>query len=176
MALPTTGRLIPADFLTTHHYIFGQLKVIQSGLMGMLSDTTSSYLEMTEASMALIYKPDKVINYAPQIYLVRSQVVVVGLNKREYLGLQGVMRSGYQRLFPYPVQITTPSYDITGTLEWSGRLEFSALMSEGTNAFLMIYDARLSAPLFPALHLEAPVMLLNRNFLDTMVVLRKPES
>jgi hypothetical protein len=108
--------------------------------------------------------------------LVRSLVVAVVLNRRDFLGVQGVMRSGYQRLLPYSVQITASSYDITGTVEWTGRLEFPALITEGTNDFLMIYDAALTAPLFPALRLEAPVILLNRKFLETMVVLRKAEG
>jgi hypothetical protein len=170
---PFAPRLIPAEFLTTHHYIFGQCKVPQSGLMGMLSDPTSSYLEMNDASIALIYKPDKVINYAPVLWNVKSQLVAVCLNKRDYIGLQGIMRGGYTRLIPYPVQITTPTYDITGILEWSGRFEFSALMHEGTNAFFILYDASLSAPLVPALHIESPATLVNRVFLETLIVLKK---
>lgn len=176
MSQPLPNRVIPAELLTTHHYIFGQLKVIQSGLMGMLSDVNSSYLEMTEASLALIYKPDKVVNYASQLYLVRSRVVAVALDKRDYLGLQGVMRGGYQRLYPYAVQITTPTYDITGTLDWYGRMEFMAVMSEGTNDFLLINDASLTAPLFPALRITAPVILVNRTYLESMVVQQKTEG
>lgn len=176
MSQPMPNRYIPAEFLTTHHYIFGQLKVIQSGLMGMMSDVNSSYLEVTEASLALIYKPDKVVNYAPLLNLVRSRVVVVRLGKRDYLGMQGVIRSGYQRLYPYPVQITTSTYEITGTLDWTARLEFMAVMSEGTNDFLLIHGASLKSPLFSALHLEAPVMLVNRTYIESMVVQPKAEG
>jgi hypothetical protein len=149
--MPLTNRFIPVECLTTHHYIFGQLRVIQSGLMGMMSDVNSSTLEMTEASLAQIYKPDKVVSYTPLLYMVRSRVVVVSLGKRDYLGVQGMMRSGYQRLYPYQVQITT-------------------------NDFLMINNASLSSPLFPALHLEAPVMLLNRCYLETLLLLPKTEG
>jgi hypothetical protein len=176
MTQPIPGRHIPAEILTTHQYIFGQLKVPQSGLMGMLSDINSSYLEMTEASLALIYKPDTVVNYAPLLYMVRSKVVAVSLSKRDFLGVQGVLRSGYQRLYPYPVQITTATYEITGTLDWYNRLEFMAVMSEGTNDFLLLNGANLSAPLFPTLRLEAPVMLVNRTYLETLVVLPKAEG
>jgi hypothetical protein len=41
-----------------------------------------------------------VVNYAPLLYMVRSRVVAVSLGKRDYLGMQGVIRSGYQRLYP----------------------------------------------------------------------------
>ncbi len=173
MVSPVQNRLIPAEILTSSHYIFGQIKVIQSGLVGMLTDTTNSFLEVDEASIAPIFKPSNVMNYASQLYMVRSEIAAVCLGKRDYMGLQGVLKSGYQRLVPYPVLISTRTYDITGTIEWSGRFEFSALISEGTSSFFMIYDAILTAPLYPELKLEAPVICLNRNYLESLIVTKK---
>lgn len=173
MVSPIPNRLIPAEILTSSHYIFGQIKVIQSGLLGMLTDTTSSFIEVNEASIAPIYKPSNVMNYASQLYLVRSEIAAVCLSKRDYMGLQGVMKSGYQRLIPYPVQISTRIYDLTGTIEWSGRFEFSALISEGTSNFFMVYDGLITAPLYPELKIEAPVIILNRSYLETLIVTKK---
>lgn len=173
MVSPIANRLIPAEILTSSHYIFGQIKVIQSGLVGMLTDTTNSFLEVNEASIAPIYKPSSVMNYASQLYMVRSEISAVCLNKRDYMGLQGVMKSGYQRLIPYPVQISTRTYDLTGTIEWSGRFEFSALISEGTSSFFMVYDGMITAPLYPELRIEAPVIILNRNYLESLIVTKK---
>ncbi|MFZ2095890.1 MAG: hypothetical protein WAV05_04555 [Anaerolineales bacterium] len=173
MVSPIANRLIPAEILTSSHYIFGQIKVIQSGLVGMLSDTTNSFIEVNEASIAPIFKPSSVMNYAAQLYMVRAEIAAVCLGKREYMGLQGVMRGGFQRLIPYPVQISTRTYDLTGTLEWSGRFEFSALISEGTSHFIVIYDGVITAPLYPELKIETPVILLNRSFLESLVVTKK---
>jgi hypothetical protein len=173
MVSPVPNRLIPAEILTCSHYIFGQIKVIQSGLVGMLTDMTTSFIEVNEASIAPIHKPSSVMNYASQLYLVRSEIAAVTLRKRDYMGLQGVMKSGYQRLIPYPVQISTRTYDVTGTIEWSGRFEFSALITEGTSYFIIVYDAVLTAPLYPDIRLEAPVILLNRSFLETLIVTKK---
>jgi hypothetical protein len=170
MVSPIAQRLIPAEILTSSHYIFGQIKVIQSGLVGMLTDMTTSHIEISEASIAPIHKPSSVMNYAPLLYMVRSEIAAVSLRKREYMGLQGMLKSGYQRLIPYPVQISTRTYDITGTIEWSGRFEFSALITGGTSYFIIVYDATLTAPLYPEIKLEAPVMLLNRSFLETLTV------
>jgi len=173
MVSPITNRLIPAEILTSSHYIFGQIKVIQSGLVGMLTDTTNSFLEVNEASIAPIYKPSSVMNYATQLYMVRSEIAAVCLSKREYMGMQGVMKGGFQRLIPYSVQISTRTYDLSGTLEWSGRFEFSALLTEGTSNFFMVYDAVLTAPLYPEVKIESPVILLNRNYLETLIVTKK---
>jgi hypothetical protein len=114
-----------------------------------------------------------VVNYAAQLYMVRSEIAVVSLRKRDYMGLQGVMKSGYQRLIPYPVQISTRTYDVTGMIEWSGRFEFSALITEGTSYFIIVYDATLTAPRYPEIKIESPVMLLNRSFLETLIVNKK---
>jgi hypothetical protein len=170
MVSPIPNRLIPAEILTSSHYIFGQIKVIQSGLVGMLTDTTTSYIEVNDASIAPVHKPASVVNYTTQLYMVRSEIAAVSLRKRDYMGLQGVLKSGYQRLIPYQVQISTRNYDLTATLEWSGRFEFSALITEGTSHFIILYDVSLTAPLYPDLKIEAPVMLLNRAFLETLIV------
>lgn len=170
MVSPIPNRLIPAEILTSSHYIFGQIKVIQSGLVGMLTDTTTSYIEVNDASIAPVHKPASVVNYTTQLYLVRSEIAAVSLRKRDYMGLQGVLKSGYQRLIPYQVQISTRNYYLTATLEWSGRFEFSALITEGTSHFIILYDVSLTAPLYPDLKIEAPVMLLNRAFLETLIV------
>jgi hypothetical protein len=168
-----TVRFLPAEFLTTNHFIFGQMRVPPSGFFGMMSDPTSAYLEINDVSIARILKPDKVINYAQVLWLVKQQIVAVCVNKREYIGVQAIARSGYTRMIPYSVQITTPDYEITGTLEWSGRFEISVLMSEGTNAFLVLFDAVLSGVLFPNLHIERPAILLNRNYLNSMICQKK---
>ena len=170
MVSPIPNRLIPAEILTTSHYIFGQIKVLQSGLVGMLTDTTTSHIEVNDASIAPVHKPASVVNYTSQLYMVRSEVAAVSLKKRDYLGLQGVLKSGYQRQIPYSVQISTRTYDVTGTLEWSGRFEFPALIAVGTSNFLILYDATLTAPLYPELKIESPVILLNRAFLETLIV------
>ena len=80
MVSPIPNRLIPAEILTSSHYIFGQIKVSQSGLVGMLTDTTNSFLEVNEASIAPIYKPSSVMNYASQLYMVRSEIAAVCLS------------------------------------------------------------------------------------------------
>jgi len=173
MVSSVTNRLIPAEILTSSHYIFGQIKVSQSGLLGMLTDTNNSHLEMNDTSIAPIHKPSSVMNYTPQLYLVRSEVAAVCLSKRDYMGLQGVMKAGYQRLFPYLVQISTRTYDISGMIEWSGRFEFSALLTEGTSNFFIVNDATLTAPRYPELKISSPIIILNRSFLESLILNKK---
>jgi len=59
MVQPLITRNIPAEFLTANHYIFGQTLVSNTGMLGLLCDPTSSFVELNDSSMARIVKPDK---------------------------------------------------------------------------------------------------------------------
>jgi hypothetical protein len=155
MVQPLTVRYVSADFLTSSHHIFGQIKVGQTGVTGLLSDPRNSHIEINDASLARIQQPDKVINYAQMLWLVKSQVVAVCIHKREYAGSTAVLRAGYTQVFPYHVEITTSIFEVTGTLDWSGRFDFSALMTEGTNAFILLYDALITSSFSSDLHIDS---------------------
>ncbi len=166
-------RNIPADFYTRNHYIFGQVKVTNSGLLGLLADPTTSGLEVKEASLARIVKPDKVINYAPTMWVVKDQLIAVCLTKRDFVGTTSLIRGGYSRINNYSVQITTPVYEITGNLEFTGQFKFSVILGDGSNPFLLLFDATLVATLFPVLHCEAEALLVNRKAIDSLVQVKK---
>lgn len=173
MVQPMTVRYVSADFLTSSHHIFGQLKVGQTGVTGLLSDPRNSYIEISDASLVRIQQPDKVINYAQMLWLVKSQAVAVCIHKREYAGSTAVLRAGYTRVLPYHVEITTAIFEVTGTLDWSGRFEFSVLMTEGTNAFILLYDALITSSFSSDLHIDSQVALINRNYISTLILTRK---
>jgi hypothetical protein len=170
MVQPLAARFIPADFLTTNHYIFGQLRVTHTGIIGMLTDQTTSVIEINDASITRIHKPDKVINYASEMWLVKRQILAVCLTKREFVTSQ--LRPQFSRPYPYNVEITTPVYEIKGVLEWPGRFKFSSLLSEGST-FFMLQDAQIDAILFPALHIASPYMMVNRDYMDSLLIVKK---
>lgn len=145
-------------------------------MMGLLIDINSRFVELNDANVACIVNPDKVIDYTPVLWLVKPQIIGVCMSKRDYTGSMSMIRAGYTRMQTYPVKIITPVYEIQGTLEWAGRLEFYALMSEGTSPYLILDNVVVTATLFPALHIESQTMLLNRNYLEAMTITKSPES
>lgn len=173
MVQPITSRLIPADLYTSSHCIFGQIKVTNTGVIGLLSDINTSFIEVTEASVARVQAPDKVINYASIAWAAKSRVVAVGITRRDHAGAASLLRGGYIHVYPYPVQIATPDFEIQGTIEWAGRFDFAALMGEGTNTFFVLHDAVLTSTVYPALRAECPALCLNRNFLDSLILVKK---
>jgi hypothetical protein len=166
----TTQRLIPVDFYTPSYRIVGKISIPNTGLVGVMNDPTNSFMEILDAHLARAHMPSKLVDHYEVIRIVKSQIFAIALSRREDLGPQGLARGGYVRLTEYPVHITTPVYELDGTVEWGGRFEFSSIMVEGTRDFIPLYKALLTAILIPALKVESPAMLFNRKQVDLLAL------
>jgi len=167
--MPT--RTVQVDFLTSSYRVVGKLTVSSGGVLGVLSDPTTSFMEVHEASMARIHMATKLVENPQLVRVVKQQIVAVVLGRREDIGSLSIARTGYSRIFSYTIRITTPIYELEGTLEWPGRFDFTAIMAEGTSEFIPVYDASLGAILFPSLLIQSPVVLFNRAHLGTLVLM-----
>lgn len=165
-ATNVTQRLIPVDFYTPSYRIVGKITLPNTGLVGLMNDPNNSFMEIMDAHLARAHMPSKLVDHYELVRIVKSQIFAIALSRREDLGPQGLARGGYVRMIEYPIRITTPVYELDGTLEWGGRFEFSAIMVEGTRDFIPLYKATLTAILIPALKVESPAMLFNRKQVD----------
>jgi hypothetical protein len=172
-----TQRMISADFLTSSYRVVGKLMVPHSGVMGLMNDPTSGFMEVLEAKLARVHMPTKLVGEYGVVDLVKSNVFAVCLTRREDTGPQAVARGGYQSLVKYHLRLTTQVYELEGTLDWAGRFDFATIMVEGMRDFVPLYDATLTAILIPQLRIESPAMLFNRKQVDllTMVTDKKKE-
>jgi hypothetical protein len=164
----TTHRLLSADFLTLSYRVVGKMLVPNTGVVGMLNDTTSSFMEVMEAKLARIHMPTKLVGEYEVIDLVKTNVFAVCLTRREDVGPQALARGGWQNMTKYNIRVTTQVYELEGTLEWTGRFDFSTVMVEGTRDFIPLYNATLTAILIPQLRIESPVILFNRQQVDLL--------
>ncbi len=164
-------RLIPVDILTSSYRIVGKLGVPTAGVMGLLSDDTNSFMEIHTANMARIHLATKLAEQTQVVRVVKRQIVALCLTRREDVGPVTTMRGGYTRPYRYPIRVTTPIYELEGTLEWPGKFDFSAIMIEGKCDFVPVYDASLGAVLFPTLLIQSPVAIFNRAHLNTLILM-----
>ena len=165
-----TVRLVQVDILLPAYRVVGQVKVTGTGLVGLLNDPTTSFLEVLNATTARIHMPSKAAGTHKLIRLVRDQVFVVGVPKRNLLGPLSLQRGGYTQIVPYPVFLTTPVYEVRGTLEWAGRFDFAAVMVEGSRDFVPLLDATVHAIVLPNFQMNAAALLFNRRQVCTLVV------
>jgi hypothetical protein len=165
-----THRLLTADFLTPSYRIVGRILVPNTGMTGLMNDTTNSFMEVLEAKLARLHMPTKLVGEYNVIALVKLNIFAVCLTRREDVGPLALARGGYKSLTRFPVRVTTPVYELEGTLEWAGRFDFATIMVEGTRDFVPIYDATLSSILIPQLRVESPGMLFNRRHVDLLAL------
>ena len=165
-----TPRTVSVDMLTSSYRIVGELPVTNSGVLGVVGDTTSSYMEIYNTNLARIHMATKLVEQAPLVRVVKSQVIAVCVNRRDEVAPQIAARAGYSRIGKYPVKITSTIYETEGTFEWSGRFDFTAVMAEGSCEFITLYDATVGAILFPMLLIQSPIILFNRRFINTLTL------
>ncbi len=165
-----THRLLAADFLTPSYRVVGKLMVPNTGMVGMMNDTTTSFMEVLDAKLARIHMPTKLVGEYEVIDLVKTNIFAVCLTRREDVGPQALARGGYQNMIKYNIRVTTQVYELEGTIEWAGRFDFATIMVEGIRDFVPIYDAVLTAILIPQLKIESPAVLFNRKQVDVLAL------
>jgi hypothetical protein len=167
---PGTNRYISADFFTPSYRIVGKIAIPSTGLMGLVNDPMTSFMEIHDARLARLHMPTKLVDHYETVRLVRSQVFAICLARREDIGPHIASRTGYARSYEYRVLMTTPVYELTGIVEWSGRFDFSVVMVDGKSDFVPLYNTMLTAILIQALKVESPALLFNRKHIDLMAL------
>ncbi len=165
-----THRVIAADFFTQSYRIVGKTMVPNTGILGLVNDPTTSFMEILDARMARAHMPSKLVDHYEVVRIVKSQIFAIAMARREDLGPQALARGGYVRLTEFPMHINTPVYELDGVLEWAGRFDFSTIMVEGSREFVPIYKATLTAILIPALKVDSPAILFNRTKVDLLAL------
>lgn len=168
---PRTSRFVSADFLTPGYRIVGKILVTNTGAVGLMNDPTTSYMEVHDAKLARLHMPTKLVDHFEVVRLVKKQVFAVCMGRKEDVGPTALARGGYSKIVEYSVRVTTQVYELQGTLEWPGRFDFSAIMSEGTRDFIPLYHSLLTAILIPSLRIESESVLFNRTQVDMLALL-----
>jgi hypothetical protein len=163
-----THRMLAADFLTQSYRVVGKMMVPNTGVVGLINDPTTSFMEVVDAKLARIHMPTKLVGEYKVIDLVKDNVFAICLTRREDLGPQALARGGYHNLVEYSIRVTTQVYELEGKLEWAGRFNFATVMVEGVRDFVPLYDATLTAILIPQLRIESPAILFNRRQVDLL--------
>ncbi len=172
----TATRSITIELLTSSYRIIGKTDVTSGGMIALLSDHTCSFIEVHDANMGRIHISNKVAEPAPIIRVVKDQIAAVCLSRREDVGPTAGNRPGYSRVYQYPLRLSTPVYEIEGTLEWAGRFDFTVVMVDGASDFVPLYDVSLGAIVFPSLLIQSPAVIFNRRHVNTLILMNEGQQ
>jgi len=160
---------ITVEILTASYRILGKVLVTRTGLIGVMTDTNSSIVDIHEAQMARLHIPNKLTNRFQAAQVVKSQVVAVSVQRRDDLG--PLVTGAYNNpVNQFTVHLITSDYEMDGVIEWNGRFDMAALMGQGYRDFIPLYHAVISAVLNPAVKIESPAVLVNRRFIDLVAL------
>ncbi|NQS92507.1 MAG: hypothetical protein HQ574_08870 [Chloroflexi bacterium] len=162
-----TKRIIPVHVLTSSYRIAGSVKVSNSGLSGLLTDSTSEFMTIMDASLARIHDPDFLVQKLTDIRLVKNKIHSVSVKRRQDIGPKGITRAGYEHVNSFNISITDSTYEYEGCLEWPGRFDFKALMSGGSWEYLPVFDGIVRSIVYPDLEIRSEAMLINRIHIAT---------
>ena len=110
--------------------------VPHTGLVGILNESKSSFMEIMDAKCARIHMPTKPVGEYEVIDQVKSNLFTVCLTRREDMGPQALAQGSYQNLARYHIRVTRHVYELEGTLEWTGRFDFACVMVDGFREFV----------------------------------------
>lgn len=164
-------RSISVVLYTPTHSISGQIVPGTQGLFSYLNLPTESYIEIGGGTISPLHQITQSPETFPQLWLVKDEIVAVLVETRGGLGPASTVRAGYTRPFPHLVRILSGGYEIRGSLQSGARFDFAALMFEGESNFVPLYDANLSAILFPRVQAEVPAMVFNRTMVHAINLL-----
>jgi hypothetical protein len=167
-----THRQLSADFLTLSYRVVGKILVPNNGMVGLMNDKNTSFMEVVDAKLARIHMPTKLVEEYEMIDLVKTNLFAVCLTRREDVGPQALARGGYKNLVKYNIRVTSQVYELEGILEWTGRFDFATTMLEGTGDFVPLYNATLTDILIPQLRIESPAILFNRRQVDLLALIK----
>jgi len=168
---------IAVEAYTATHQIRGNVLPGTTGLFSYMNLPTESSLEVEEADVSLLYQIGQAADRCPRVWLVKDEIVAVLVHSLGELGPSSAVRSGYTKPFPHLVRVMVGGYEVRGLVHGGGRFDFRAMMFEGESRFLPLFDAHLTALLFPKLTSHAPALLFNRKMVTAVSqIAREPTS
>ena len=178
-----TEHFIPIDLYTATYRVVGKARVRATGLWALIHDKTTDYLEIHEAHLASLVRPNTLLARYQVISVAKVGIHAVIVQNPAHLGPGAFPRqSGATAKRAYTVWGVTQVFEIQGTFYWRGRFSAPAILAEYKNAFIPLVEAQLHTAVLPTVRVAAPALLVNRNKVDlfaplaSRLTLKKPPS
>jgi hypothetical protein len=166
--MPPSRNLLNLDILTRSYRVSCRLNVGPTGLVGLLNDPNTSLLDIEDAYYSRLPLSAKIVAHLATAHMLKTNVDLLVLTRPEDLGPQGIARGGYKRLLPVPVLITTPNYEIQGSVEVVTKFDPAELLLGGNARFVVVYGANAMQASNPETVFSGAVILVNRSKVELL--------
>ena len=154
---------ISGDFFTRTFRITGRIGVGNSGLVGMLNDTTSSLMEFDDVYLSRINEPGKIVAHYDSTHIAKTAFEIALLQNRDDLGPEAALRGTKMLAQDIAVLIITDTFEIEGIIKQSGRFDPAAILAPGAGETIAVYEAKLTATARPEVQYTGDGVFVNRK-------------
>jgi hypothetical protein len=176
MQSSASRNLVPVSLITPYYRVTGKVTVNAAGLMGLLNDPTDSYVEMEDATLVRINRPQEAVAQFGSWSVVKSRILAMLLEQKGDIGRITIARSGFQRIVSYRVWAAIQGFEMFGVIEAPGKFDVSATLFQGNRQFIALFNATLIPVFFPQLVTRTPALLFNRQMVEGMGVISEVEG
>jgi hypothetical protein len=168
--------LVPVSLITPYYRVSGKVAVNAAGLVGLLNDPTDSYIEMEDATLVRINRPQETVAQFSTWSVVKSRILAMLLEQKGDIGRISIARSGFQRIVSYRVWAAIQGFEMFGVIEAPGKFDVSVALFQGNRQFISLFNATLIPVFFPQLVTRASALLFNRQMVEGMGVISEVET
>ena len=152
-----------ADFFTYRHRLSGRVDVRHNGLAAQLNDATTSFLVLEDAYVSNVERPAEIVaSYTSSILRKRNITAIVVAQQEDGLMRQQSYGS-YLGTWVRKSFITVPSFEITGYLRLSGKIDLRTVLTTGTDAFIPVLDGEMRSAIRPEIVFTGGAVLVNKD-------------
>jgi hypothetical protein len=167
---------VSCSLITQNYRVNGLVSVTAAGLVGVANDNNASFIELDDASLVRIHRPQEIVAQFNVYNMVKARVIAILCEKTADLGRISIARAGFQRQISYRVWGSVHGYEVFGIMECPGKFDFSAQIFQGGSQFGALFNATLIPVFFPQLVTRAPAILYNRQMVEGMGVISEVEE
>lgn len=140
MDLPARGS-ISVDLVTAYQRISGVVVTRSRLLSELLNDSTTSVLELSKAFVSRLAQPGEIVSLTDGPIFVRKSSILFGVLAVPEKPLTERNVYSMFRMQQYRAILQLRNFELTGTIESIGKLEFPTLLTP-TESFVCINHAR----------------------------------
>lgn len=157
--------IISLELFTNAYRVSGRTEVATSGLLSELNNPNTDFLDLEDAYISRIHEPGKIVSsYAHASFRKRNINFIILQDRRDgtVLGApQG--RSLFARGRPLHVFLTTPTFEITGTVMHDGQTAPSTVLVHTLGHFQPVFEAEACAAMFPEVTYRGDLILVQKE-------------
>lgn len=157
--------IINLELFTDAYRVSGRTEVATSGLLSELNNPNTDFLELEDAYISRIHEPGKIVDSYDEASFRKRNINFILLQDRRDGTTMGTAhgRSLFARGRPIKVFLTTPSFEISGTVMHDGQTAPSTILVNTLGHFQPVFDAEACAALFPNVTYRGDLILVQKE-------------